>query len=107
MAGVPSRGFKGTAVGIDKVVISGSSAEVRIQFIDPETRDTHGLMTHHVPLIGEGVPREITRSSQDLLTALVNHLTQAHFTEPEVGQPIEEVARGISESLRGEPDEPT
>jgi hypothetical protein len=103
---VSNRGFKGISVGITSVKISGSTAEVRLQFVNPETGDTHGLMTHHVPLAGEGVPKEVTSAAQNLLDALVNHLTQFHFTEPEVGKPIEEASRGISESLRGESDEP-
>ena len=101
-----NRGFKGTKVGLSAVSISGSMAEVQVQFVNETTGQTHGIMKHTIPLTGEGADKDVARTVEDFLTALRNHITQLHFMEPEVGKPIEEAARGISESLRGESDEP-
>lgn len=99
-----NRGFKGTEVGIAKVNISGSMAEVHIQFVDEVTGQVHGIMKHNVQLVGED--DTIAKTANDFMTALKDYITQHHFTEPQIGKPIEEAARGISESLNREPDEP-
>lgn len=101
-----NRGFKGTEVGLDRVTISGSVAQVSAQFVNGETRQTHGTMTHNIPLSGEGADPAVVKAAHEFLNALRNHVSRLHFTEPEVGEPIQEAARGISESLRGEADEP-
>lgn len=101
-----NRGFRGTKVGLSSVSISGSMAESRVQFVNEETGQTHGIMKHTIPLTGEGADKDVARTAKAFLVALQNHITRLHFLEPEVGKPIEEAARGISESLRGEADEP-
>lgn len=97
-----SSGFKGNRLGIDEVSIRGSHISVGVQFLGEEGV-VHATSKHTLDL---GTHTDIREAARELMEALHNTIVHIHFESPEVGTPIEEVARGIAESLESETDEP-